>query len=81
MRIDPRRRARAFTLLEVVVVFLIVALLMLVGIGLITSRTHPKRPVPALPDAKQPVMIERDGSRKITPAPDAGAPEGKPGFR
>ena len=82
MRIDPRRRARAFTLLEVIVVFLIVALLMIVVIGLITSRTHPKRTVPALPETKAPVMIERDGSRKTTPRPDAGAtPEGKPGFR
>ena len=55
---------------------------MIVVIGLITSRTHPKRTVPALPETKAPVMIDRDGSRKTTPRPDAGAtPEGKPGFR
>ena len=79
MRIDPRRRVRAFTLLEVVVVFLIVALLTVVVVGLITSKTHPKRDVPPLPDTKKPVMIERDGSRKTAPAPTEGAE--KPGFR
>ena len=76
MRSDPRRRARAFTLLEVVVVFLIVALMMLVVLGLIRNKTSPKRTVPALPDTKQPVMIERDGKAKATPVPDE-----KPGFR
>ena len=77
MSSDPRRSTRAFTLLEVVVVFLIVALLMLVCLGLIRTKTNPKRDVPPLPDTKKPVLIERDGKVKATPAP---APEGKPGF-
>ena len=81
MRIDPRPRARAFTLLEVVVVFLIVSLMMLVVLGLIRNRASPKRDVPPLPDKSAPVMIERDGSRKATPKPAPDASGEKPGFR
>ena len=51
--------------------------MMLVCLGLIRTKTNPKRDVPPLPDTKKPVLIERDGKVKATPAP---APEGKPGF-